>query len=135
MNWSLDFKLSLLGLFMGIATTYFIPSTIEPLCWLVIFIFSAWQIAKHCQSNFFLNGIATSLFNCIWITGSHVILFHDYAARHLPEMEMMAKWGRATHPRQMMITSGIAAGLISGVVLGLFCMLASSLMKKRTATV
>jgi hypothetical protein len=41
MNWRLIAQLSLFGLAMGIATVFFIPSTIEPLFWLVIFGISA----------------------------------------------------------------------------------------------
>lgn len=38
MDWKLIFQLSLFGLAMAVATVYVIPSNIEPVFWLVIFL-------------------------------------------------------------------------------------------------
>lgn len=48
MNWPLILKLSLFGLVMGIATVFVIPSRVEPLFWLGIFVVCAYVIAKQC---------------------------------------------------------------------------------------
>jgi len=53
MNKKLIFRLSIFGLAMAFATVYFIPSNIEPLCWLAIFILCAYLIAKNCTENTF----------------------------------------------------------------------------------
>jgi hypothetical protein len=42
MNWKLVFQLSLFGLAMALGTVFFIPSSIEPLCWLIIFLVCAY---------------------------------------------------------------------------------------------
>ena len=76
MNWELIFQLSLFGLAMGIATVYFIPSNVEPLCWLVIFAICTYFIAKNCTEKYFLNGFCVSLVNSVWITAAHILLFN-----------------------------------------------------------
>ena len=90
MNKKLIFQLSLFGLFMAFATVYFIPSNIEPLCWLVVFIICAYLIAKNCTEKYFLNGFCVSLANAVWITTVHVILFDKYITNHPQEAAMMA---------------------------------------------
>ncbi|MSR22442.1 MAG: hypothetical protein EXR92_02685 [Gemmatimonadetes bacterium] len=47
MNWKLVLQLSLFGLVMAVATVFWIPSTVEPAFWLVIFGFSAYLIAPR----------------------------------------------------------------------------------------
>lgn len=68
-------QLSLFGFAMALATVFFIPSNIETVCWLIIFIICAYIIARNCSSKFFLHGFLVSLVNCVWITSGHVLLF------------------------------------------------------------
>jgi hypothetical protein len=79
MNKKLIFQLSLFGLAMAFAAVYFIPSDIEPLCWLVIFLVCAYIIAKKCSSKYFLHGLYVSLLNAVWITSIHILLFDTYS--------------------------------------------------------
>jgi hypothetical protein len=130
MNGKLIFLLSLFGLAMGIATVYFIPSNIEPLCWLVIFIICAYIIAKNCSGKYFLHGLLVSLLNSVWITAAHIILFNTYIANHAEEAEMMTKMPLSVSPKLMMMVTGPFIGLLSGLVLGLFAYIASRIMKK-----
>jgi uncharacterized membrane protein len=44
---------------------------------------------------------------------------------------MMAKMGMATHPRIMMLITGPIIGIISGLILGLFSVIAAKLLKKK----
>lgn len=67
LNGRLILALSMFGLAMGIATVFIIPSTIEPLFWLGIFLFCAVVIAKKQPSRPFLHGLVTSLVNSVWI--------------------------------------------------------------------
>ncbi|HXA00368.1 MAG TPA: hypothetical protein VNW99_00165 [Cytophagaceae bacterium] len=131
MNGKLIFQLSLFGLAMGIATVYFIPSDIEPLCWLVIFIVCAYLIAKNCTEKYFLNGLCVCLLNSVWITAAHIILFNTYLANHPQEAEMMAKMPMPDSPRLMMLMMGPIVGLTSGIILGLFAFVASKIVKKK----
>ena len=130
MNWKLIFGLSLFGLAMAFATVYFIPSDIEPFCWLAIFILCAYLIAQSCTDRYFLHGLLVSIVNSIWITAVHVLLFEKYIAGHSREAEMMSKTPMADHPKFMMLVTGPIVGIISGLVLGFFAWIASVLLKK-----
>ena len=81
MNWKLILQLSLFGLGMAFATVFFIPSKVEPLFWLAIFIACAYVIATKAPGKYFLHGLMTSLVNSVWITATHVILFVRLARR------------------------------------------------------
>jgi hypothetical protein len=133
LNWSLIFKLSLFGLAMAFATVYFIPSKIEPLFWLAIFIICAYSIAKNCSSRFFLHGFLVSLLNCVWITAAHILLFNTYLSNHAEEAEMMKTMPLPDSPRLMMLMTGPIVGIVSGLVLGLFAFIASKIVKKQSA--
>ena len=131
MNWKLILQLSLFGLAMGIGTVFVIPSTIEPLLWLFIFVISAYFIATRCADRFFLHGVAVGLANSVWVTGSHVLLFSRYLANHPREATMMSSMPLPTHPRVMMLIVGAAIGLLSGIVIGAFALLARRMVASR----
>jgi len=118
---------------MAFATVYFIPSNIEPLFWLIIFIVCAIVIAKKCSGKYFLNGFMVSIFNCVWITTVHLLLYSTYIANHHDMHEMLTLNNPfAGHPRLFMAVSGPVIGIISGLVLGLFSFIASKIIKKPT---
>jgi len=131
MNKKLIFQLSLFGLAMAFATVYFIPSDIEPFCWLAIFIVCAYLIAKNSTRKYFLTGLCVSLINAVWITSIHILLFDKYIANHPQEAEMMTKMPMPDSPRLMMLMTGPLVGIVSGLVLGLFAFIASKIMKKK----
>jgi hypothetical protein len=85
MNWKLILQLSMFGLVMGLATVFVIPSNIEPLFWLVIFVICAYIIAKQTQKPF-LRGLLLGLANSVWITAAHILLFQQYIAIHARAM-------------------------------------------------
>jgi len=131
MNWKLIFLLSLFGLAMAIGTVFVIPSHVEPLFWLLIFVVCAYLIAKNAGGKFFLHGLMTSLANCVWITALHILFFSTYAANHVREFEQMSKGPLANHPRLMMLIVGPIIGLVSGLVLGLFSLLAAKMVHRK----
>ena len=133
MNWTLVIQLSMFGLAMGIATVFVIPSNVEPLFWLVIFGVCAYIIAKQCSRQYFLHGLATSMVNSVWITASHIVLFDRYIANHPQEAAMMASMPLAGSPRLLMTLMGPLIGVLSGLVLGLFAIVAAKLAGKRPA--
>jgi hypothetical protein len=133
MNWKLILQLSIFGLVMGIATVFIIPSKIEPVFWLVIFLTCAYLIAKHCPDKRFLHGLLLGLANSIWITAAHVLLFDSYVARHAQEAAMMQSMPLPYSPRMMMALIGPVFGLVSGVILGLFAVVAGKLVKYPSA--
>jgi len=133
MNWRLISQLSLFGLAMGIATVFVVQSNVEPIYWLVIFLISSYLIATRAPSRYFLHGVFVGLANSVWVTGSHLFLFHQYVANHPREVAMMASMPLKTHPRLMMLIMGPIIGLISGLVLGLFAIVARKLVSPRAA--
>jgi len=134
MNWKLILGLSLVGLAMGLATVFWIPSNVEPFVWLVIFVFSAIVIAKRCGSRPFVHGLLVSLANSVWITGAHVLLFDQYLAHHPQEASMMQAMARPDLAREMMAVLGPVIGGISGVVLGFFSLIAFKLAERKRLT-
>jgi hypothetical protein len=125
MNWKLILQLSLFGLVMGIATVFFISSAVEPFCWLLVFLVSAYAIARSAPGRPFLHGVCVGLANSVWVTASHALLVDQYLARHPREAGMMASMPMPNSPRLMMALTGPVVGLVSGIVLGLFAVLAS----------
>jgi hypothetical protein len=120
MNWKLVLQLSLFGLGMGIATVFVIPSILEPLFWLAIFVVCAAIISKQCRKWYFLNGLMLSMVNSVWVTAAHVLLFNFYKAGHATEITMMASLPMGDSPRILMILLFPVVGILSGLVLGLF---------------
>ena len=133
MKWRLIFQLSLFGLGMGVATVFVISSTIEPLCWLVVFAISAYLIARRTVDRRFLHGVLTGLANSVWVTAAHVAFFEAYIAHHAREAAMMSSMPMPTHPRVMMLLTGPVIGLLSGIILGIFALVASKFVRPSVA--
>lgn len=133
MNWKLIGLLSLFGLGMGLATVFVIPSNIEPICWLVIFLFCAYVIAKNSSGKHFLHGLLLGLANSVWITAAHMLFFYQYLARHAREAAMMESMVLHDAPKLVMVITGPIVGLLSGVILGLFALVAGKLVKQLRA--
>src|SRR5215210_3557650 len=105
MNWKLIILLSLFGLAMAFATVSLVPSTVEPFCWLAIFVISSFVIAKYAQGRHFLHGFLISIVNSFWITAVHVWMYDSYTAGHPEFLQMTAGLppDLAAHPRRMML--------------------------------
>jgi len=127
-NWKLVFALSLFGLAMAIATVFVIPSNVEPLFWLVIFIVCAYLIARFAPGRYFLHGLMVGIVNSVWITAAHIIFFNAYIANHAREAAMMHN---SPLPGQaMMAIVGPIVGVVSGIVIGLFAIIAAKFVRR-----
>ena len=134
MNWSLILQLSLFGLAMGPATVFVIPSTVEPLFWLVVFVVTAYMIAQRVPDRAFVHGLLTGVANSVWVTGVHVVFFNQYLSRHPQEAAMMPSMPLPESPRLMMALVGPFIGIVSGCVIGLFALVAARIVgRKRVA--
>ena len=122
--------LSMFGLVMGVATVFVIPSSVEPVVWLAIFVVCAYVIATRAPGRPFLHGFYVSLVNSIWVTGAHLALMPSYLARHPSEVAMLARMPLPDSPRLMMVITGPIVGIASGIVLGLFSLAASKLVRR-----
>ena len=134
MNWKIIFQLSVFGLIMAVATISLIPEKVEPIFWLAIFIFCAYIIAKVVGRRHFLHGFCVSLVNCIWITSAHVLFYSTFIANH-PSIAKMSEDHPIlpAHPRLAMLIMGPLFGIGFGIILGLFCFIASFIVKKKAA--
>ncbi|MEO8886776.1 MAG: hypothetical protein ABI367_11980 [Mucilaginibacter sp.] len=132
MNWKLIFQLSVFGLIMAVATISLISQNIEPIFWLVILIISAWVIAKAAPRKYFLHGFLVCLVNCLWIIAAHVLFYNTYIVHHpaMQNLNNVMPAGMATHPRLIMAITGPVFGILSGLVLGIFALIASKIIKK-----
>lgn len=129
MNWKLIFGLSLLGLAMAIATVFVIPSDIEPVFWLAIFLVCAFLIARKQPDRHFLHGLLVGIVNSVWVTGAHILFFSQYIASHPKEAAMMTTMPLPNHPRLMMACVGPIVGVISGLIIGLLAFVAGKIVK------
>jgi uncharacterized membrane protein len=66
----------------------------------------------------------------VWVTSAHVLLFHQDIANHPQEAAMMTSMRLPNRPRVMMAIMGPVIGVVSGVVLGLFALVATKLVKR-----
>jgi hypothetical protein len=134
MNWKLIFSLSLFGLAMALGTVFVIPSNIEPIFWLVIFVVCAFLIARQSPNRHFLHGLMVGIVNSVWVTAAHIIFFDRYLAGHPKEAAMMGSMPLPNSPRLMMALAGPIVGVVSGIIIGLFAYAAGKIAgRKRSA--
>lgn len=134
MNKKLILELSGFGFFMAFATIFFISPQIEPFIWLIIFVFCAWMIAKKCKEELFLHGLLVSMLNSVWITITQILFYKTYLESHLDIAALANNFGMEDSPRKMMLILGPFLGIISGLVLGFFSIIAGKLLKKNSTS-
>ena len=133
MNRKLILQLSIFGLIMAFGTVSLIPQKVEPVFWVLIFVFCSFVIAKACSGKYFLHGFYTGLINCVWITVVHIIFYRRYIENH-PQMDTWVSSlpaGFGIHPRVAMALIGLGPGIISAIVFGLFAFTASKIARKK----
>ena len=134
MNWKLIFTLSLFGVAMGVASLFGLTGKIEPLLWLGIFILYAVMIAKKARSKHFLHGFLVSVLNGIWVGIIHSA-FSSTLFLNNPEMlEGFQKLPQSFSPQAMMLVMGPLIGAATGIVAGLFALIAVKVMAKKMTT-
>ena len=116
---------------MAITTVYWIGPKIEPLFWLLDFVFCAWMIVRRAPGRLFLHGFVLGLLNCVWVTGAHYILYDTYMVNH-PQMADMMK-NSPIDIRTMQLIVGPVIGAVSGVVIGLIALLIAAIMPRKPA--
>jgi uncharacterized membrane protein len=131
MNWKLILQLSMFGLAMGLATVFFIPSTIEPAFWLAIFLVCGLLIARQCPDRRFMTGVLLGMANSVWITGAHVLFSSRYLANHAREAETMK--ALPVPAESVMVLAGAISGIVFGVVIGVLAVLAGKVLRKAMA--
>ncbi|HEY6004986.1 MAG TPA: hypothetical protein VIV57_19065 [Anaeromyxobacter sp.] len=128
MNWRLVFALSGFGVAMGFLTVFFIPSNVEPVFWLVIFLFCAWVIARRVERRHYLHGLMVGIVNSVWMTAVRAWFVDVYLARHPNEAALAA--GMSYSPRVIILLTGPVIGVLSGVLLALLAFVAAKFIKR-----
>jgi len=131
MNWKLIFGLSLFGLAIGVAGVSVLSSTLEPFAWLIAFLISAYLIARFASGWYFVHGLLVALVNSVWVTAAHLLFYATYIAHHPEFVQMIAATPLWNRPRVFMLAQMPVAGLISGIVLGLFAFIAGRIFRRR----
>jgi hypothetical protein len=129
MNWKLVLQLAVFGIAMGLGTVFFVPSAVEPILWLIVFLLSAYTIAKHCVRLQFLNGLLVGLLDSLLKTTVHMVFFNAYVARHPQEIAMIRQMTSAISPRQLILLSSPIWGLLYGTATGLLTLLLALFIK------
>ncbi len=97
----------------------------------MIFVISAFVIARASPNRHFLHGLLLGILNSVWITGAHILFVNQYLANHAEEAAMMQTMPRPDSPRLMMAMIGPIAGVVSGAVIGVLAFIAGKLLKPR----
>jgi len=120
LNKKLIFYLSFFGLGMAFLTLLRIPPYVELPIWMVIYVFSAYWIAKMASGKYFLHGFYLNMLNSAWVTSVHILFFKIYLSNHMKEAIMLAKLPLHLYPDLWLLIIGVIFGAFFGVVLGLF---------------
>jgi hypothetical protein len=123
MNWKTILLLSMFGIAMGLGTVFFVPTSVEPVLWLIIFLVSAYVVARNCEQLPFLSGLLVGLFDSLLKTGVHMIFFDAYVARHSHEIDMIRQMTTVFSPRLLILLSSPVWGLVFGTLIGVFAIL------------
>jgi hypothetical protein len=130
MSWKIIIRLSFFGLAMAFLTVFWIPTKTEPVFWVIIFIVCAYIIAKYSPGRFFLHGFLVSIVNSIWITGVHILFYDTYIINHPDMTQMNSSLPLQDSPRLLMLIIGPFFGAVSGIILGLFALIAGKFVKR-----
>jgi hypothetical protein len=134
MKWTLILRLSIIGLVLALGSIFFISPNVEPLLWLAVFLYYAYAIGKGTRTWHFFHGLLLGILNSIWIVSAHVLFLTRYLAGHPREVQMIDKLhaaGLAVSPRWAMSGAGIAVGVLEGIVIGVFAVIAGMMVKPR----
>jgi hypothetical protein len=119
MNWKLVLQLAVFGIAMGIGTVFFVPSSIEPILWLIVFLLSAYVIAKRCSTRRFTTGLLVGLLDSLLKTSVHMLFLSVYVARHAHEIAIIRQMTTAVSPGMLIALSCPIWGLVFGAMIGL----------------
>ena len=132
MKWTLILQLSLVGLALALGSLFFISPNIEPLLWLAVFLYYAHALGNGTRSLLFLHGLLLGVLNSIWVVGIHIAFLTRYLAGHPREVSMLDMVNAAkipADPRVIMAFTGITVGVLEGIVIGVFAMVAGMMVK------
>jgi hypothetical protein len=109
-----------------------LSSSEELVVWLLIFIVLAIILSAKATGKFFLHGFLIAIVNSVWVTGSHVALFDAYKSTHQSMFNDPSKLPIPDNPQLGMVLFGPLIGIASGLVLGLFSVIAARIRGRKS---
>lgn len=132
MKWTLILRLSLTGLALALGSVFFISPNFEPLLWLAMFLYYAYALGNGTRTLLFLHGLMLGVLNSVWVVGVHTAFLTHYLSTHPREVSMLDIVRSAevpADPRVIMAFTGISVGVLEGVVIGVFAIVAGMMVK------
>ncbi len=131
MNWKLLFLLSLLAIVIATAEVFGLPQMLDRIFWLVVLIFDAVIIARSTTEKRFLNGFMVCIFNCVWVTLIHAVMFDTFAKNN---PDVMSSFSTAPmDPHILMFIVGPIIGIVTGLITGTVTLIAGKFIKPAQA--
>jgi len=134
MKWTLILRLSLIGFALALVSIFFTSPNLEPVLWLAVFLYYAYAIGKYTPSWRFLHGLLVGILSSIWVVGTRDVFLARYLIAHPREvamMDMLHANGIAASPRLIMSFTGLTVGLLEGIVIGVFAIVAGMMIRPR----
>ncbi len=128
MQWTLVALLSIPGLLMGLLSVKGHTRGIEPFLWVVLAAFAALVISRTAGSRYFIHGLVVGLSWGVLNGLTAAALFAIYAQNN-PEVMGRMQGASKLAPQAMFLMSAPLIGLATGIVLGLMCWVASSVIR------
>lgn len=134
MKWTLILRLSAIGFVLALGSIFFISPNVEPLLWLAVFFYSAYAIGNGSQTWRFFHGVVLGILNSVWVVLLHDVFLTRYLAGHPREVQMIDivhSEGLAASARWIMSFTGVTVGIVEGIVIGVFAVVAGMMVKPR----
>ncbi len=132
MKWTLILRLSAIGLVLALGSIVFISPNLEPLLWLAVFLYYAYAIGNGTRTWRFFHGLLLGILNSVWVVLTHDAFLTRYLGGHPREVQMLNmvhSAGLPVGPRLIMSFTGVTVGVLEGVVIGVFAIVAGMMVK------
>ena len=134
LKWTLILRLSAIGPVLALGSIFFISPNLEPLLWLAVFLYYANAVGHGTRTRRFFHGVLLGILNSVWVVGIHDAFVTRYLAGHPLEVqmiEMVHGTGMVISPRVIMTFTGLTVGILEGMVIGVFSVVAGMMVKPR----
>jgi hypothetical protein len=133
MNWQLILGLSLLGVVVGLVSVFgFMGGQIWVL-WLCVAAFCAWQFARKTRRYLFLHGFYLGIFVGVCASWVQAIFLPTYLSNNPRMAETLGNLPHNLHPSFLLLIMGPIVGTVSGIVIGLFAIIAGRISRRPTS--
>ena len=134
MKWTLILRLSAMGLALALGSVFFISPNLEPLLWLAVFLYYAYAIGNGTRTWRFVHGLLLGILNSLWVVGARDVFLTRYLGGHPREIQVVSlvhTSGLPLSARWIMSFTGVAVGVIEGIMIGVFAVVAGMMVKPR----